>query len=78
MDINFPRTIPLNSVFDISCNVSINSETALVNWLLLIPIDKEKYLAGKSIIECIPECFPDINSNTISDYVGNITQVPIS
>ena len=78
MDINFPRPIPLNSLFDISCNVSVDSETALVTWLLLVPIDKEKYLSGKSIIECIPECFPEINSNIINDYVGNITQVPIS
>jgi hypothetical protein len=49
----------------------------LVTWLLLVPIDKEKYLSGKSIIECIPECFPEINSININDYVGNITQVPI-
>ncbi len=77
MDINYPRTIPLNPLFDISFNVSVNSETALTTWLVLIPIDKEKYLSGKSIIESIPECFPDITSNTISDYVGNITQVPI-
>jgi hypothetical protein len=77
MDINFPRSIPLNPIFDISCNVSVDSETALVTWLLLVPIDKEKYLSGKSIIECISECFPDINGNNISDYVGNITQVPI-
>jgi hypothetical protein len=73
--LNYPRKIPVNPLFDVRFNSSVNSQVAVVTWDLVIPIDTNAYLQGKSIIECIPECMPDINSTTVLNYLNTIESV---
>ena len=67
---DYPKKITINPMFDIQCSVSQSSDGGLVSWSLTVPIDKSLLLAGRSLIESIPECLPDINSTTIQNYIG--------
>lgn len=68
---NFPKPIKLHPVFDMNCQTVVNAEVATVTWNVTVPIDINAYLQGKSIIECIPECLPQLDSTTILDYLDS-------
>jgi hypothetical protein len=75
--IQVPKIIPITPPFDIQMAASLDSETALVTYNLTVPIDLVAFSQGKSIIECIPQCIPEINSTTVTNYLETVTQRPL-
>jgi hypothetical protein len=75
--IRYPKPIPVDELFDIDCSVSETDGVSIATWTVIVPVDKAKYFTGVNLLEALGRCFPEINSTTIEDYIGEATQVPL-